>query len=274
MIGEKFQPKMAFRVLKIIFYALNTGLLLFFIAAIYLNEMEIPPFKEGFDIITYVNVFLGRLNSFVSDNDLGSGDYIGEKATLASQKVVKDLRAKNLTKSQQIGASFRNGQQIHSLAGIDVMTIPPKVANQFQKMDIGLDVIVDRTGWEYTEGVKKGVNSESIGLNSLWDISENLVSCIDKIEGENLDNFTTDDLYGFFKEQNCADVLVRWDKSQIENSYNEGKIPNLENWTDALESKQIGLDSLMNLAGLNSFKADQQEMDQRVKSILEKKNTE
>jgi hypothetical protein len=58
MIGEKFQPKVAFRVLKIIFYALNTGLLLFFIVGIYLNEMQIPPFKEGFDILTYVNVFL------------------------------------------------------------------------------------------------------------------------------------------------------------------------------------------------------------------------
>ncbi|MEA3477598.1 MAG: hypothetical protein U9R60_05430 [Bacteroidota bacterium] len=58
MIGEKFQPKVAFRILKIIFYALNTGLLLFFIVGIYLNEMQIPPFKEGFDILTYVNVFL------------------------------------------------------------------------------------------------------------------------------------------------------------------------------------------------------------------------
>jgi transaldolase len=222
----------------------------------------------------YVNVFLGRLNSFVSDNDLGSCDYIGEKATLASQKAVKDLRAKNLTKSRQIGASFRNGQQIHSLAGIDVMTIPPKVAGQFQKMDIGLDVIVDRKDWEYTEGVKKEVDPESIGLNSLLDIDENLVSCIDKLEGENLDNFTTDDLYKFFKEQNCADVLVRWDKSQIETSFKEGKIPNLRNWADALKSKQIGLDSLMNLAGLNSFKADQQEMDQRVKSILIENSTE
>ena len=58
MIGEKFQPKVAFRILKIIFYALNTGLLLFFSVSIYLNEMQIPPFKEGFDILTYVNVFL------------------------------------------------------------------------------------------------------------------------------------------------------------------------------------------------------------------------
>jgi len=58
MIGEKFQPKPAFRALKIIFYALNTGLLLFFLVGIYLNEMQIPAFKEGIDILTYVNIFL------------------------------------------------------------------------------------------------------------------------------------------------------------------------------------------------------------------------
>lgn len=58
MIGEKFQPKLAFRALKIIFYALNTGLLLFFLVGIYLNEMQIPAFKQEIDILTYVNIFL------------------------------------------------------------------------------------------------------------------------------------------------------------------------------------------------------------------------
>lgn len=58
MIGEKFQPKVAFRALRIIFYALNTGLLLFFIVAIYLSGMQLPPFQKGFDMLTFVNVVL------------------------------------------------------------------------------------------------------------------------------------------------------------------------------------------------------------------------
>jgi hypothetical protein len=58
MIGERFQPKAAFRALRVIFYALNSGLLLFFIVAIYLNGMKLPPFQEGFDILTFVNVVL------------------------------------------------------------------------------------------------------------------------------------------------------------------------------------------------------------------------
>lgn len=58
MIGEKFQPKAAFRALRVIYYALNTGLLLFFIISIYLNGKQIPEIKDGIDILTYVNVFL------------------------------------------------------------------------------------------------------------------------------------------------------------------------------------------------------------------------
>ena len=216
----------------------------------------------------YVNVFLGRLNSFVADNELGSGDYVGEKATLASQKVISDLRAKNLTKSQQIGASFRKGQQVQDLVGIDVMTIPPKVAGEFQNVDIGLDEIIDRTNQEYTESIKKQVNPESIGLNTLWDVNQELIGCVNELENENLDNFTSDDLVDFFKTHNCGDVLVPWTDTQIETSYKEGKIPNLVNWKDALESKQIGLDSLMNLAGLNSFRSDQNAMDERIKKLM------
>ena len=55
---DRFQAKAAFNALRIIFYALNSGLLIFFIVSIYLNGKQIPEFKEGVDILTYVNVFL------------------------------------------------------------------------------------------------------------------------------------------------------------------------------------------------------------------------
>ena len=58
MIGNGFQPRTAFRAIKIIFYALNTGLLLFFMVGIYLNEMQIPSFKQELDILTIVSLFL------------------------------------------------------------------------------------------------------------------------------------------------------------------------------------------------------------------------
>ncbi len=51
-------PKQSFRALKLIFYALNTGLLLFFFVGIVLNDMAIPEFKDDIDILTLVNLFL------------------------------------------------------------------------------------------------------------------------------------------------------------------------------------------------------------------------
>lgn len=58
MIGQELQPRMAFRTIKLIFYSLNTGLLLFFMASIYLNEMQVPAFQDEIDILTIVNILL------------------------------------------------------------------------------------------------------------------------------------------------------------------------------------------------------------------------
>ena len=58
MIGQEFQPKTAFRILRVIFYTLNTGLLVFFMVGIYLNGMQIPTFQNKIDILTIVNILL------------------------------------------------------------------------------------------------------------------------------------------------------------------------------------------------------------------------
>lgn len=58
MPGYKLHPKAAFRVLKLIYYALNTGLLLFFFVGVYLNDKVIPTFRDEVDILTIVSVLL------------------------------------------------------------------------------------------------------------------------------------------------------------------------------------------------------------------------
>jgi transaldolase len=218
----------------------------------------------------YVNVFLGRLNSFIVDNKLGSGLYIGEKATLASQKAVKELRRSGISQTLQIGASFRTGAQIRDLTGIDVMTMPPKAADEFLALSLPIDEIKDKTAEDYRIGLNNDVKPENINLNTLWDINDELVSCIDALVKEDIDKFTPDKLIEFFEARKCGDVLVRWSDSQIETSTKEGKIPKLENWKNSLWNKSIGLDSMMNLAGLNSFTTDQKAMDERVRQVLEK----
>lgn len=218
----------------------------------------------------YVNVFLGRLNSFVAENKLGDGNFVGEKATLASQAVIKHLREKYKIATRQIGASFRTGKQIHDLVGIDIMTITPKAAEEFLSMKLEPQKIADETGMNYKPGLYSNVDPASIMLDTLWDVDEKLVKCVDALEKEDLDSFTPTDLIDFFRKHRCGDIIVHWNNAQIAASSREGKIPQLHHWEETLENKTIGLDSVMNLAGLNSFTADQKAMDQRIKDVLAK----
>lgn len=218
----------------------------------------------------YVNVFLGRLNSFVKENNLGDGSYIGEKATLASQAAIRELRKQGKVQTKQIGASFRQGEQVRYLTGIDVMTMPPKVAEKFKELNLSPDRITDKTEADYSIGVNSEADIENSGLDTLWDIPDKLVECVDKLERENLDTMTADELVEFFADHNCGDIVVKWSREQTKTSTEEGKIPKLENWKELLESRKVGLDAIMNLAGLNSFTTDQKAMDDKVRNVLSK----
>ena len=218
----------------------------------------------------FVNVFLGRLNSFISENGLGTGDYVGERATLASQEAVRLLREVKGFDTRQIGASFRSWEQYVNLAGIDVMTAPPQVARELREKKDELPPLENQLGQNRAPGVNDDIDPEEIGLDTLWFINEEVVRCVDALGEEDLDGFDPESLLDFFEAQGCSDFLVRWSDAEIATSAGEGKIPTLRNWADFLANRIIGLDSLMNLAGLNTFIADQNQMDDHVQDVLKK----
>lgn len=220
---------------------------------------------------TFVNVFLGRLNSFVADNGLGDGTYVGERATLASQRAIRELRHQMHISTQQIGASYRQGQQVVDLAGIDVMTMPPKVAKGFLEIREQSETkLTRRVDEDYKPPLNDGVEIHEVGLDTLWDVEPTVVAACDALENENLDAFSPDDLVDFFASRGVKDLFVRWSDEQVATSAEEGKIPSLDNWSTPLADREIGLDALMNLAGLNAFRADQKAMDDRVAEQLAK----
>ncbi len=219
---------------------------------------------------SFVNVFLGRLNSFAASNKLGSGEYIGEKATLASQAMLRALRTESGLQTLQIGASFRSGRQAADLMGLDVMTLPPDTAQQFLALGLSDQQIQDKTHADYQPGVDDPKWLDAAGLNTLWDVPDTLKECVDRLEKENIDAFDADQLLGYFADHGCSDILVKWTEEQNDISRQEGKIPHLANWQSLLASQAAGLDALMNLAGLNSFRMDQAAMDSRVQQVLAK----
>lgn len=216
----------------------------------------------------FVNVFLGRLSSFVADNRIGDGLYVGERATVASQQAIRDLRHTHDVPCRQIAASFRSPQQLFNLAGIDVLTMPASVAEGFRAMHMDPGDIHDRSSRDYQPTFDKDIDPAAIRLDTLWDISDRLVAAVDELEEEDLDRYTPLQLEDFLSLRGCGDILVRWTDEQRQVSQAEGKIPQLDNWRSLLGGKVIGLDSLLNLAGLGSFASDQAQMDQHVLEVL------
>jgi transaldolase len=217
---------------------------------------------------TFVNVFLGRLNSFVADNELGSGSYVGENAVLASQREVARLRDERGSTTRQIGASFRSGEQVRDLEGLDVLTIPPKVAKAFLDLNLTPLQVSNKTGEAYTSGINQDVDQHAYRLNTLWDVSEPFVSCVDELANQELDNWSGSDVVSFFEEHGFGDVFPRFTEDELRRSREEGKIPRLESWKGSFTDGRVAVDSLMNLAGLNSFIADQEAMDGRIRDVL------
>ncbi|MCY2926436.1 MAG: transaldolase, partial [Planctomycetota bacterium] len=213
-------------------------------------------------------VFMGRLNAFVADNGLGSGAFVGERATLATQAVLRPLRARYGLPSRLIGASTRSGGQIRDLAGLDVMTLPPKAAAEFLKLPLQPDDLADRTAADYKVELNAGVSPQSIALDTLWDIPLGLIASLDGLHDNVADRMDAAALTAHLADHGVKDLFPAWTPSQFAASAAEGKIPQLAHWAGALAAGAVGLDALMNLAGLNSFIADQRAMDQRVADVL------
>jgi len=76
----------------------------------------------------YLNVFLGRIGAYISDNGLGDGSGAEERAVIESQRWVNYLTQNNPEPTKLIDASLRNYGQLEDLAGVNVFTMPTKVA--------------------------------------------------------------------------------------------------------------------------------------------------
>lgn len=218
---------------------------------------------------TYCNVFLGRLNAFVSDYKLGDGKNIGEKAIISSQLNLRELKAAGQTSSKQIAASMREAGQVQTLAGLDVFTMPTAVAEGMPSLGLTADDICGDLDPDLKINLSKGVSSEASGLNTLWDVSDELKAAMDELTAkDNLDEMRGDCLASFLKEKGLGDLFPEWTDQQIADISADGKIPNYKRWKDTLKQGTIGLDALFNASAWCSFAADQKKLDDRIRSFM------
>jgi transaldolase len=208
---------------------------------------------------SFVNVFMGRLNAFVADNDLGDCGNIGEKATIATQREILELRKSGKSSSRLIGASMRDGKQVEALAGIDVMTMPLKVAAEFENMGI---VPVSQVKHDPKLKCRLGV------LNSLWNVPDEFKECVKELVEQDIDQFSPESFIRYFHEHGFGDLFPELSARDLKTIRSDGKTPVYEHWQPKLENGDIGLDALMNISALQAFAEDQKALDKRIKSII------
>lgn len=212
---------------------------------------------------TYVNVFLGRLGAYVADNGLGSGDMLGEKATLASQRGLLEAAAGAAERSRQIAASIRGASQLADLAGLDVYTIPVKVAAAKEELDGNWQSRLDA---DYQVELAPGIDPADARLDKAWEIDgpvRRLAASLDQDPPA-----TGADLVDRAHDLGAGDLFPRFTAADASRIAADGKIPKHAAWQAEIRNGAMAIDSLLNEAGLASFTADQAALDNRIRSLI------
>jgi transaldolase len=218
----------------------------------------------AFGAPSYVNVFLGRLNAYIADHQLGDGKLVGEKAALASQRAVKSLAQGSQEPTRQIAASLRGAGQVADLAGINVLTMPVNVvAAAKQELSGAWEYSVEN---DYTIHLNDGVSESDLRLHTLWEVSDSERRLADSLRTDVPQ--AAEEVVERAHDFGAGDVLPRVSDADLAQIAADGKIPKHEVWADRIKSGEVAIDTLLNLAGLDSFATDQQALDDRIRRLI------
>jgi len=212
----------------------------------------------------YLNVFLGRLGSYMVDNNLGDGKMVGEKATLSAQKIINYFKQQDPIPTKLIAASLRNAGQMDNLAGVDVFTIPTKVAAAGKETLSG--DFTSRTEEIYPVTLNPGISADEIGFSKLWEVSQQELDLAEELARD----LPTDagELVKRARNKGCADMFPELSEAEFRTIKADGKIPVHEKWAKRIAAGELAIDTLLNLAGLASFATDQEKLDERIRNII------
>jgi transaldolase len=210
----------------------------------------------------YLNVFLGRIGAYMINNRLGDGSGAGEMAVLSSQKWVAVISEKNPWKTRLIAASLRNYEQLEMLAGTDVYTMPPKVAaagraNLSGNFTSALDNVYP---------VNMNDSASGTGVEKFWEVDKKVLGLADRLSS--VLPSTAEELVSIARDSGLEDMFPVLDHEEEKYIGSDGKIPVFQRWEKRLRSGTIAPDTLLTLAGLASFTADQSMLDRRIRDII------
>jgi transaldolase len=210
----------------------------------------------------YVNVFMGRISAFMMDNKLGDGSGAGEKAVIASQNWVTAFSSRNPWQTKLIAASLRHYNQLESLAGTDVFTIPPKVASEGRNSLSG----EFRSRLHENYEVSLFQSALDAHIEKFWEVDDKVLKLAERLS-ENVPSSGAE-LVKIAYEEGCEDMFPLLSKDEKATLTADGKIPVYSKWQQKIKDHKIAPDTILSLAGLASFTSDQQSLDQRILNII------
>jgi transaldolase len=211
----------------------------------------------------YLNVFMGRIGVYMINNNLGDGSGAGELAVIASQNWVTGLSAENPWQTKLIAASLRNHNQLELLAGTDVFTMPPKVAASGHKELSGKFTSHNHENYD----VSIFDSAKEAHIEKFWEVDNKVLRLAERLADKIPSKGT--ELVHIAHEEGCEDMFPSLSKEEKGFIASDGKIPVHSRWEKKIREGKIAPDTLLTLAGLASFTADQQMLDQRIKNIIE-----
>ncbi|MBT3922585.1 MAG: transaldolase, partial [Nitrospina sp.] len=188
-------------------------------------------------------------------------DLVGEKVTLATQQALRSARESDKkVSSRLIAASIRNGEQVAFLAGLDVLTIPPKAMKEYQDSGKQPDQVVSHID----DSIAPGIDPQhpfAKRFSELWQLSDEFKGFVDALVARpDLDSMQGEELDKISRSVNLFHPFSDDDLNKIQE---HGKIPDLNAWPDS-----VALDDLMTQSALQSFTKDQNALDERIRSFL------
>jgi transaldolase len=210
----------------------------------------------------YANVFLGRIGAFIKENKLGDGTGAGEMAVISSQNWVTGLSAKNPWQTKLIAASLRSYEQLELLAGCDVFTMPPKVAAAGHKSFKGK--FSSRMHKNYKVDISPA--GKKAGLEKFWTVDDKVIALAGKLSKKVPSSGA--ELIEIAHGEGCGDMFPVLSKEEKSSIAEGGKIPRYSKWASKISEGKIAPDTLLSLAGLASFTADQKMLDDRILGII------
>jgi len=181
---------------------------------------------------------------------------------LSSQNWVTELSKRNRWQTKLIAASLRNYSQLEMLAGTDVYTMPPKVAAAGHENLSGK--FVSRLGTHYDVPLNSA--AEGVRVEKFWEVSPSVVQ-LGTLLNEKVP-VTGDELVERVYDAGLGDMFPRLSSDDKNRIQAEGKIPVLASWRERILDGELAPDTLLTLAGLASFTADQKQLDDRITGII------